>query len=306
MGAAPVFSPTAARTALSDAAVSVHTNVADFLATLSESVMTLAVLVAVMLVFRRSISRRALVPLGLVAYFIDFWRWLPVDPLLRVILSFSARFPKANTGLLICIVLVVCALVLFAICLHPAWRSRDRFVWGLVCSALVVTTVFFHLLTIHGVMRISFVQAEQRLGQLAALPEADLAAICAGMAIECQSHAGALQKTDTSYQHYQQFLEPRLARRPVLPPGQYFGFSWGNPDPTAGGPYVARYQERADGYRVMVDRTSLGLAFGTQSVIFGVQMVVAHHLWVWGAVVMLMAHRRGWRTGKTRGHHAVL
>jgi len=286
---------------LSDAAPSLHTVVADFLGNISESVMTVAVLVAVVLMVRRYLPVKSLIPIALVAYFVDFWRWLPVDPLLRFILSFSARFPKANTGLLICIVLGFCAVILWGLCCYRPWRSRDRFVWGLVCAALVTTTIFFHLVTIHGVMRISFMQAEQRLGQLVRLPDYDLAGLCAAIDLECVDASQPLQTSDKIYQQYQFFLEPRLTRRPTLPPGQHFGFSWRNPDPTAGGPYVARYQETAKGYWLMVDRRSLGLVFGTQSVIFSVQMILAHHFWVWGGIILLLVHRRGWRLVWSKG-----
>lgn len=292
----PEMIPTAARTALSSAAASGHSAVADFLSTISESVMSLAVLVAIWLLVRRDVpGRKPLLALMLVAYFIDFWRWLPVDPLLRVILSFSVRFPRANTGLLMCIVLGLCAALLLGACLVRRWRSRDRFVWGMVCAALVTTTTLFHLLTIHGVMRVMFAQAEQRLPQIAALAGPDLVPICAAMGYECSIRTGAIVQDDPLYQQHQTFLAPRLARRPVLPPGQLFGFSWRNPDPTAGGPYVARYQEMPDGFRVLVDRQSLVVPFGTQSVVFGGQMVLAHHIWVFGGLWILWRHRRGWR-----------
>lgn len=291
----PDFSPTAARTALSTAVASGHTGIADFLSTISESVMTMAVLMALWLMVRRYIpGRKPLLVMAGIAYFVDFWRWLPVDPLLRLILSFSARFPRANTGLLICITLAVCAVLLLGMCLIRRWRNRDRFVWGLCCAALVVTTTLFHLLTIHGVMRVAFEQAEQRLTRIATLPAPDLVPICAAMGYQCTVRTGRLSDTDPLYQQHKSFLAPRLSRRPDLEPGQLFGFAWRNPDPTAGGPYVVRYQEMTDGFRIIEDRQSLLLPFGTQSVIFGLQMVLAHHIWVWGGIWLLWRHRRGW------------
>lgn len=216
----------------------------------------------------------------------------------RVVEPLFPRLAAANTDTFLYLGLVAAWLALILRLVPASARSRDRLVWVIVTGAMLITTILFHVLFIHGAMTSAFKQTEQRLNTIAGFGEPAYREACRAFFLVCidlpdgtELEAEVVDRFVPSGPFLTLYRRSRTWAAASGTPDS-FGFSTG--DILSGGPYAVHYRRDPGrgSARLLIDSASVWVPYNAQETIFKLQMAIAHTVWFVGGVLVVVGHRR--------------